>query len=160
MAPSTPGYAMHVPRRPRSRTRTIIAAVLIGSALVGAFIWFGTGTQDPSRFGDLRVGMCLTKVPSGRVTSIHDVDCSEPHTVEVFGQGIFSELSSTSADEQAASRCIDGVSDTERQQLIDAGAEISFVGQGRKAGKFFCLAEFESRRGALADPPPITTTPT
>ncbi len=147
---------MHVPRRPRSRVRTVLGAILIGTVLVGGFIWFGTGTQDPSRFGDLRVGMCLTKVPSGRVTSIHDVGCDEQHTVEIFGQGIFSELSSTSADEQASSRCIDAVSDTVRQQLIDANAEISYLAQGRKAGKFFCVAEFESRRGAL-DGQPSTT---
>lgn len=151
VAPSTPGYAMHVPRRRRSRLRTVLGTLLVGGVLLGGFIWFGSGTEDPSRFGDLHVGLCLTSVPSGRVTAVDEVDCGEPHTVEIFGQGTFDELDSTSADEQAAARCIDGVSETERGQLVAVDAAISYIGQNRKAGRFFCIAEFESRTGPLAD---------
>jgi hypothetical protein len=139
------------PPAPTGGRRVLVWAIRIALLIaVIVVVRFIVERDDGTGARALRVGMCLTEVPSGSFRTIKDVDCDRPHVAEVYTVGIYAPFSDT-VDDAVQKICFDQLSTAVRQQLIDVDAEVSYVlpRSQRDSNRLFCIATFEQQSGPL-----------
>ena len=125
----------------------IVVIVAVVAYLVG-------GREQKGSLGSLRVGDCIATPDATGFTSVKVVDCSKPHTQEVYAIGSTKEKVSTGpsadSDPELYRICRSDV-DVQIMQALNASrtADAGFLIGSSRTGRVVCTAITAIRTGSI-----------